>query len=315
MLKKVISLALAGVLLLQTGNTCTFAYNKDEFDVTKEPRKIDYCKDFPKNQHGQTVDIDCAFTQLLHDQKASNGRSPGQAIKVGPNGDHEIRMWHKEHILTLENTLKNWVKTSHKNVIKYSFIGNLIEKTNEILSLNSTVLAAEVAKKWVVTSQYFNEIKITSDDIEEWEDEYIERPKFKTNKTDYDECKFFYPIRYFCKKSFQKKLDAEKDAFYETFRQEQARNRREGAARVKAYSLLMEQIFTSILKKGYEGKDTLVAILNLNENNYEAQAYFTNIGLSQKIDEQEIGDSQRYSTDSLNNFTMKDKQKNNEDDL
>ena len=315
MLKRLLSLALAGVLLLQTGNTCTFAYNKDEFDATGSSAKVDYCKNFPKNQYGQTVDIDCAFTQLLHNQKASGGSSPGQAIKIGPNGDHEIRMWHKEHILTLENTLKNWIKTSYKNVIKYSFIGSLIEKTNEILSLNSTVLAAEVAKKWLVTSKYFNEINITPTDIEEWEDDYIERPKFKTNKTDYDECKFLYSIRYFCKKNFQKKLDAEKDVFYESFRQEQARNRREGAARAKAYSSLMEQIFTSILKKGYEGKDTLVAILNLNENNYEAQAYFTNIGLPQKIDEQEVGDSQRYITDRPNNFVQKDKQKNNEEDL
>lgn len=62
MYKKFLKLALTEVLLFQTGNIRTFAYNKDEFDATGSPAKVDYCKNFPKNQYGETVDINCAFT-------------------------------------------------------------------------------------------------------------------------------------------------------------------------------------------------------------------------------------------------------------
>lgn len=62
------------------------------------------------------------------DQKLNNGRTPGNAKRIGPSGDHEIRMWHKQHISTLGETLKHWIRNSGENILKYTFIGDLIEK-------------------------------------------------------------------------------------------------------------------------------------------------------------------------------------------
>lgn len=314
MYKKFLRLALTGALLFQTGNICTFAYNKDEFDATGSSAKVDYCKNFPKNQYGQTVDIDCAFTQLMHNQKASGGRNPGKAIKIGPNGDHEIRMWHKQHIFTLGETLKHWIKNSGENILKYTFIGDLIEKTRDFLSLNSTVLAAEVAKNWAL-APYFKGYNVTPEDVELWKNAYIKLPRFTPdpNYTDYEECKFFYPIRYFCKKNFQKKQELAELAFNESLLQKIVQMEREAEIKAKAYYLLMNQIFRS-MKNYNEEQDTLVGVLDFSEDNYEAQAYFTNIGLSQKINKRAIEGIYSDTENSLDSVAKKEN-KNNEEDL
>ena len=316
MQKKIMNLVLVTALLLQVCNICIFAYNKDEFYATDAPDKVDYCQNFPKNQYGQTVDIDCAFTQLVRNQVTSDGRNPGKAIKIGPNGEHEIRLWHRQHILTLWKTLRAWLLNSGKNILKYSFIGNLIEKTGEFLSLNSTILAAEVTKNWLLQSQYFKNYDITAKDIDLWKKAYIRLPKFTQNPnyTDYEECKFLYPLRYFCKKNFKERQKLAEQAFNESLRQENIRLEQEAETKAKAYYLLMEQIFHSILKKGYEGQDTLVGILDFSQDNYEAQAYFTNIGLPQKIRQGDVEDVCSYN-ENLADAIVKKENKNNKDDL
>ena len=65
-------------------------------------------------------------------------------------------------------------------------------------------------------------------------------------------------------------------------RQEITKMEQSAKIKAKAYYLLMEQVFYS-MKDYNEEQDTLVGILDFSEDNCEAQAYFTNIGLSQKI--------------------------------
>ncbi len=81
-----ISLNLIGVLLLQISCFYTFA----EFDISNKPEKVDYCKNFPKNQFGQTVDIDCAFTKLVNEPRASNGEITKRVVKSKYFKDYEV---------------------------------------------------------------------------------------------------------------------------------------------------------------------------------------------------------------------------------
>lgn len=293
MYKKFLSLALTGALLFQTGNICTFAYNQAEFDITKEPRKVDYCKDFPKNQYGKTVDLDCAFTQLMIDQKASNGRSVGLVEHVGANGDHEIRIWNKDQIQEFANEFKNLILKRKKNALKHEFIGNLINATNSLLSLNSTNLAAEVTKKLATKSNLFLNEEITPEEVDSWKEDYKDLDKYTPNITYWGTYGIWglCPIYLYDFRQRKKQLE---DAFRESLRREQVRKAREEKIRAEVYFSVVDQVIHSILNKRYVGKDSLVANLDFSENNYRAQTYFTDIGLSRKICAQDVEPINNY---------------------
>lgn len=211
MTKKLLSLALTGVLLFQTGNTCTFAYNKDEFDATGSSAKVDYCKNFPKNQYGQTVDIDCAFTQLMHNQKASGGSSPGQAIKIGPNGDHEIRIWNTDQIKGFVKQIEKWIKNRKKGSLKNEFWEDLLYAANSFLRLDSssTDLSKRITAKWALKAKCFKNYGIEPTDMNVWLEDFVKLSNFAPSTTARettarDACGIFYPIRFICKKTLGK---------------------------------------------------------------------------------------------------------------
>ncbi len=287
MYKKFLRLALTGALLFQTGNICTFAYNKDEFDATGNSAKVDYCKNFPKNQYGQTVDIDCAFTQLMHDQKASNGRKSGKAIRIGPNGDHEVRMWHVEQLKGFGKEIEHLAVSRNKDALKYDFIGNLIDATNNFFSLNSSDLAVSITEELVANSNFFKNAKVTAREINDWKKEYKGLPKYKSNITYWGTYGIWglCPIYLY---DFRQRKRQEEETFYERLRQAQAQKSLEEGIKAKVYSSLMDQVIYAVLNKGYVGKDSLVADLDFSKDNYGAQTYFTDVGLNQKICGQDV---------------------------
>lgn len=293
MYKKFLRLALTGALLFQTGNICTFAYNKDEFDITKEPEMVDYCKNFPKNQYGQTVNINCAFRQLMIDKKANNGREPGIATRVGPNGDYEVRIWNKDQIQEFANEFKNLIQKRNKNALKHEFIGNLIDATNSLLSLNSTNLAAEVTKKLATKSNLFLNEEITPEEVESWKEDYKVLPKYTPNIT-YWGTYGIWGICPICLYDFRQRKKQLEDAFKESLRREQVRQAQEEKIKAEVYFSVVDQVIHSILNKRYVGKDSLVANLDFSKDNYKAQTYFTDIGLSRKICAQDVEPINNY---------------------
>lgn len=293
MSKKLLSLALAGILLLQTGNICIFAYNQAEFDITKEPEMVDYCKNFPKNKYGETVNINCAFRQLMIDKKANNGREPGIATHVGPNGDHEVRIWNKDQIQEFANEFKNLILKRTKNSLKHEFIGNLIDATNSLLSLNSTNLVAEVTKKLATKSALFLNEGITPEEVESWKEDYKVLDKYTPNIT-YWGTYGIWGICPICLYDFIQRKKQLEAAFWESLRRKQLQQAQEEKIKAEVYFSVVDQVIQSILNKRYVGKDSLVANLDFSKDNYRAQTYFTDIGLSRKICAQDVEPINNY---------------------
>ena len=73
MLKKIISLILAGVLLLQV--SCFYAAaesssineNTEKMSSTFKDRESDYCSDYGRNNCSKTVDVSCAKRRMYKD--------------------------------------------------------------------------------------------------------------------------------------------------------------------------------------------------------------------------------------------------------
>lgn len=123
----------------------------------------------------------------------------------------------------------------------------------------------------------------------------------------------FIQFAIFARKIFPKKQELAELAFNESLRQKIVQMEREAEIKAKAYYLLMNQIFRS-MKDYNEEPDTLVGVLDFSEDNYEAQAYFTNIGLSQKINKRAIEGIYSDTENSLDSVAKKEN-KNNEEDL
>lgn len=311
MYKKFLRLALTGALLFQSGNICTFAHNKDEFDATGSSAKVDYCKNFPKNQYGKTVDLDCAFTQLMINQKASNGRSVGLVEHVGANGDHEIRIWNTDQIKGFVKQIEKWIKNRKKGSLKNEFLEDLLYAVNSFLRLDSpsTSLSKRIAAKWAVKAKCFKNYGIKPTDMNVWLEDFVKLSNFAPSTaaretTARDACGIFYPIRFICKKNLREKQDLEERAeraFYESLFKEKARQRREEEIKANVYADLLDQALEAILNKDYRGKDSLVANLDFSEDNYGAQTYFTDIGLEKKMCDEDFKPRVKNDNESENN--------------
>ena len=155
MQKKILNLILSGVLLLQFSCFSIFTVSTYSFSVGTHPAWRDVCKDYPKNQYNQTVDTNCAFFQLLNDQRVTDGRSSGEKTRIGPNGEHEIKMWHIDQIKGLGKEFANLILARNKEAQKDEYIRSLSDTTNNFLMLNSEEEADRVTSKLLENSPYF----------------------------------------------------------------------------------------------------------------------------------------------------------------
>ncbi len=293
MQKKILNLILSGVLLLQFSCFSIFTVSTYSFSVGTHPAWRDVCKDYPKNQYNQTVDTNCAFFQLLNDQRVTDGRSSGEKTRIGPNGEHEIKMWHIDQIKGLGKEFANLILARNKEAQKDEYIRSLSDTTNNFLMLNSEEEADRVTSKLLENSPYFKNKGATTSKIEDWKksvfsDAFITSAKIEDWKKAHEdlveeywdkECNWFQKIfSPLCRKKVNKKI-----------KQEFGIKARKQEIKANVYSSTMDQVIYALLYDNYEGKDTLVAQLDFSDDNYNAKVYFTDIGLeSKKIRYQDI---------------------------
>lgn len=291
MSKKILSLILAGVLLLQASCFFTFAGNADEIDIDDDanPPMVDYCKNYPKNKYGQTVDIDCATLSLITILKAHNGNAGNEINHVGPTGEQKINIWSYDKIESLFDDFRGWLTTAKENFIKSTTIGSILDSLKKIFNFDSQEQAAPILKDFLKKNNIYN---FSDDDIEKnlyeyleeiWSLKYDQEEAAKTNIgfwKKHSKWNLLFPLSIPClaigdwidEKNAKKEFLANKRKEYID---EALRNRRKN----KACSLGLEKIIHSIYRKDWEGNDALVVIFNFGKDDNDAKVYFTNIGI------------------------------------
>ena len=263
--KKIISLILSGVLLSQISCLSTMAGTADE-NIEKP---YDICDGFPKNAFGQTTDIDCALLKLTLAQKTHKGTRPGAAYHVGPTGEHELYLWNGDQIFGLGKIFKQWIHEPLREGEKHKLRGDLIYE--KIFGENSTTLANRMANDVVSNLNYFKDFKIEPAEVEKWIKDFLEGQKYQHNYWEIFGWRGLNPFNYF----EYTKMKKDKAMMEYTIAEDLEE-------RSRVYGLAYEQIRNLVANGAYNGKDSLVALLNFEKYNYKAFVYFTDLGIDRE---------------------------------
>ena len=294
MIKKIINLGLVGVLLLQISCSDTFTVSAYGFSIGFHPEHKPLCEKYPKNQYNETTNLNCAFDELMSDQRLTEGMSTGIRSKIGPNGDYEIRLWHKDHIKALVPEYASLIFSRDKDVEKNEYKKSLLKSVNSTYSLDSTEEAEKITNKILDKFPNFRSKamtkkdweytipSVTKSDIKNWKDTHEKFVEQYRNEN----CNWF-------EKKFEKWFNTNfcKEKVYNEVSKILDEEIRKNETVREVLAIGFGLSVYSVGKGHYKGQDTLVAQFDFSDN-YGARVYFTNIGLGEekKIQYQDVKD-------------------------
>ncbi len=82
----------------------------------ENPAYVDYCRGYPKNEFGNTVDIDCAIENALQKFRLNNAESKN-IPNVGPSGEVDVHLWKYIGLKGLIKSFDSWIRGANKEEI------------------------------------------------------------------------------------------------------------------------------------------------------------------------------------------------------
>ena len=175
MLKKVISIGMSFLMLFEFGTVNAFAkggdgdFNTAEGRNTNKENYVDYCKGYPKNSYGKSIDVDCEIEHLFPRFKMNEKRSSLSIPQLGRTGEIDVHMWKYNGLTGLASDFEEVIKSADKESIKRQFAANFLEETNKLFNLNSKEDAAEIINRWAKVSNYSKPfIDSIRDELADW---------------------------------------------------------------------------------------------------------------------------------------------------
>ena len=281
MQKKILSLILSGVLLSQISYFGTFTFSTYGFKTGTYTERVDLCKNFPKNQYNQTVNTNCAFWQLMADQRVTNGASSEAVKQIGPNGDHELCFWHVDQLKSFADELVESISLRNRESERSNYIKKLTNTAKSFLSLNSTDEAASITNRLLAKFPFFRPKGATSSDVAKWKENAsptlrVDSNDIETWKTEHEQMveKYKNDLCWW----FNRKSTCE-EKVNKAIAKELNHDARDQEIKSNVETSTLYQAICAMARGDFEGKDTLVAEKDFSDNNYKAKVYFTNIGL------------------------------------
>ncbi len=314
--KKIISLILSGVLSLQVGNFLTIANSYDGNEKTEkiehifENKEEDFCSAYPKNQCGNTVDVNCALNKGFRDLEES-GTPFTDSKGIGPNCQSSLYLWRYNALEGLAKTFYDWINDENKDENKNRFINEFIGNTKKIFNTTNSD-AAKIVNEWIQKSKYTKNIEVTKEDIEKWIKEMNDEEKIFENKwssnwlasiggifgastgwgitawvagTIFPPAAIPFGIAAGALGAVSGKYlgySHGREAEEAQYRKKHIEEAKKHNIRLNVYSSGMEKIFHSIQRKEHIDNNLLVAMFNFDEYNHEARTFFVKKGTDSK---------------------------------
>ena len=188
MLKRILSLILSVVLLLQVSSFTTIAnkfdddQNVEKMDHILKIREEDYCSAYPKNICGNTVDVNCARKELYRDILESDVNAENfESLDIENKCEAAIYAWKYSGLTSLAKTFNDWINANNKQENKNYFISEFILNTKKLLNKTSED-SAEIVKRLLKKSRYTKNLEITEDDINEWKEKAVGKKETVKNE-------------------------------------------------------------------------------------------------------------------------------------
>ena len=192
MLKRILSLILSVVLLLQVSSFTTIAnkfdddQNVEKMDHILKIREDDYCSAYPKNICGNTVDVGCARKELYRNILESNINTDiFENVDIGNKCEAAIYAWKYSGLTSLANTFNKWINTNNKDENKHRYFSEFVLNTKKLLNKTSED-SAEIVKRFLKKSRYTKELGITENEIDKWKKEITDRVDIIPKKVESD---------------------------------------------------------------------------------------------------------------------------------
>ena len=316
MFKKIICLVLSGFLFMQINGFFVFAQNPERMDLKSlgQPAKkveVDRCSAYPKNECGQTVDVNCAIRKAYQEILENPNEKSYEFKEIGNKCKTDLYFWKYDGLGDLASTFNDWIIDTNKEEKRNQFIGKFIGETEKVFNLNSTQEAAAIVNQWVQNSRYTKNIEITKKDIEDWITQANSEESNYQNVLSSNEIGTLGAVAggatgwgvgaYLAGAAFASSvipfavaggailgigckfvgLYYGKEAKISEKSAEHFKNSIEQKVRLNVYSHAIERIFHSVRRKEYVGNDILMAKLYFNEDNRpDARVSFKKLGLN-----------------------------------
>jgi len=315
MLKRIFSLILSGVLLLQV--SCFYAaaesssINEDteRMSNTFKNYESDFCSAYPKNRCGNTVDVNCAQNEMYRRITESNSaKTVFEKLKVGDNCETDLHFWKYDGVMDLIDTFNLWINDNNKQAHKKRFIGQFIGNVKNFL--NTTDEDSEIIiRKIINDSEYKKILELTEKDIKDWikeiqAEEKKLKNKFSSNWLTGLGTVFGGGISWGATAAITGTLLAPaalpfgiaglalgavagkylgnycgKETEESEFSEKSADEARQHEIRLNVYSSGIEKLFHSVQRKKHIGNDLITAEFNFNPYSQSAFIDYANLGL------------------------------------
>lgn len=315
MLKRILSLILSGVLLLQV--SCFYAAaesssineNTERMSNTFKNYESDFCSAYPKNACKNTVDVNCAKRRMYRAiREAEISDNVFDDVGVGRNCETDLYSWKYDGVTELVDTFDLWINDNNKKAHKKRFIGQFIGNVKKFL--NTTDEDSEIIiRKIINDSEYKKILELTEKDIKDWikeiqAEEKKLKNKFSSNWLTGLGTVFGGGISWGATAAITGTLLAPaalpfgiaglalgavagkylgnycgKETEESEFSEKSAEEARKHEIRLNVYSSGIEKLFHSIQRKEYEGNDLVTAQFNFNQYSPSAFIKFINLGL------------------------------------
>ncbi len=136
MSKKFISLGMSFLLLFKVSTSTVFALDNEE-----TYQNIDYCRGYPKNIYGNTVNVECAISNVLPDFKRNKEKTSISLKNLGEKGSEtDVLMWKYKGLKDFTRAVCTYLENADNENAKEKFA----EEISKFFNLSSTKDALKV---------------------------------------------------------------------------------------------------------------------------------------------------------------------------
>lgn len=170
--KKLISLVLANIMLIELCGVNVFAEDRGQEFTGKTTKKVassygKYCEEVPRNAYNMSTEVECAIEEKLPIFKHKD--KPLLIIdNVGPTGDINVILCKYSGLYKLLKNFDKWLKEEHTEKTRNQFISSFSDGTKKLFGIKDEE-SVNIIANFLKKNNYWTQIlEIESDDIRNW---------------------------------------------------------------------------------------------------------------------------------------------------